>query len=315
MHTFFAGLAGLALAALSQAPSASELAGLLLSERIDPVTYDYGAIRFDAPSDQQGWERLSALERAASAHVVPPDIRDGDRLDVEQTGCAYTGILGGARMARGASDRAEYDAARAQALDLYEEGRRRLDTGLARAEGDLEAALVHDRVWRDLMVEPRSSDTSGYAAEFELDMLYRGLCRSDLRNAAYLRRLFADETRFFDTVYGEDRPARSALVQHAPHSFQIEILQSMERRPDFGDEFHERRAQAYLTDRVRVRDGLPQLYATQGRCENGRWVFVQPVDLEAAEALRAEAGLEPVQATRARQQAGCRSRLGASTLH
>lgn len=314
MHTFFAGLAGVALAALSQAPSIPELAGRLLSEQIDPVTYDYGEIRFSAPSDREGWERLSALERAASARVVSPDIRDGDRLNVEQTGCAYTAILGGARMARGASDRAAYDAARARAFVLYEEGRRRLEAGLARAESELEAALVHDRVWRDLMVEPRSGDASVYAAEFELDMLYRGLCRSDLRNTAYLRRLFADEARFFDMVYGEDRPARSVLVQHAPHSLQTEILQSMERRADFGDDAHERRAQAYLTDRVRVRDGLPQLYATQGRCENGRWVFVQPVDLAAAEARRAEAGLEPVQATRARQAAGCRSRLGASTL-
>jgi len=185
---------------------------------------------------------------------------------------------------------------------------------VARAEGDLEAALVHDRVWRDLMVESRTSDASAYAAEFELDMLYRGLGRSDLRNAAYLRRLFADEARFFETVYGEDRPARSALVQYAPHSLQTEILMTMERRSDFGDEFHEQRAQAYLTDRARVRDGLPQRYATQGRCENGRWVFIQPVDLAAAEALRADAGLEPVEVIRARQDTGCRSRLGASTL-
>jgi hypothetical protein len=79
----------------------------------------------------------------------------------------------------------------------------------------------------------------------------------------------------------------------------------------FGNALHQRRAQAYLIDRVRVAERQPQLYATQGQCVRGRWSYSQPVDLELARQDRAEIGLEPLEVARERHDRACQRRLGA----
>lgn len=54
---------------------------------------------------------------------------------------------------------------------------------------------------------------------------------------------------------------------------------------------------AYLTDRVAVAKGEPQTYGTQIRCDGKKPVPPTPIaDPDAVEALRAEAGLEPLTA-------------------
>ena len=72
---------------LETAQPIEPLADQLLSGELDPVTYDYGAIRFEAGDEVSGWERLGALERAVSLQVAPENVREGARLDIEQAGC------------------------------------------------------------------------------------------------------------------------------------------------------------------------------------------------------------------------------------
>lgn len=300
---------------LETAQPIEPLAEQLLSGAIDPVTYDYGAIRFEAGDEVAGWERLSALERAVSLQVAPENVREGARLDIEQAGCAVTAVLGGVQLAKLAPDHASYEAAHHQGIALYQSAQAELDRRLQAASSELDAAIIRDQFWRVLMLEQRDPALSDFAAEFELNVLYRGLCEADRENGAYLRRLMTDQQHFMALIYGEDRPARADLVQHGSVTLQRDVLMWMylgEAYGLFGSEPHQRRAQAYLIDRVRVAERLPQLYATQGQCVRGRWSYSQPVDLEMARQERAEIGLEPLEEARARNDQACQMRLGAA---
>lgn len=290
------------------------LADQLLSGELDPVTYDYGAIRFKAGDEVTGWERLGALERAVSLQVAPDHVREGARLDIERAGCAVTAVLGGVQLAKRAPDPASYEVAHDQAVAQYQSAQAELDRRLESAGSELDAAIIRDQFWRDLMLEPRDPDLSGFAAEFELNVLYRGLCESDRANGNYLRHLMADPQRLMTLIYSEDWPERADLVQHGSISLQREVLALMDASTTFGSAQHQRRAKAFLTDRVRVAERQPQIYATQGQCVRGRWSYSQPVDLERARQERAEIGLEPLAEARQRQDQACQRRLGAA-LH
>ena len=291
------------------------LADQLLSGALDPVTYDYGAIRFEAGDEVAGWERLSALERAVSLQVAPFGVREGARLDIEQAGCAVTAVLGGVQLAKRAPDHASYEAAHDQAVELYQSARVELESRLEAAGSELDAAIIRDQFWRELMLEQSDPALSDFAAEFELNVLYRGLCEADRANGDYLRRLMTDQQHFMALIYGEDAPVRAELVQHGSTALQREVLMWMnlgEAYGLFGNELHQRRAKAYLVDRFRVAERLPQLYATQGQCVRGRWSYSRPVDLELAQQERAEIGLEPLEAARQRNDQACQRRLGAA---
>ena len=297
---------------LETAQPIEPLADQLLSGELDPVTYDYGAIRFEAGDEVTGWERLGALERAVSLQVAPENVREGARLDIEQAGCEMTAVLGGVQLAKRAPDLASYEAAHDQGVALYQSAQAELDRRLQAAPSELDAAIIRDQFWRDLMLEPRDPALSGFAAEFELNVLYRGLCKSDRANGNYLRHLMADPQRLMTLIYGEDAPARADLVQHASASFQRDVIALMEASTTFGDALYQRRAQAFLTDRVRVAERQPQIYATQGQCVRGRWSYSHPVDLERARQERAEIGLEPLEVAREIHDRACQRRLGAA---
>lgn len=298
------------ISALGQSVSTDQLSRALLSGEVDPVAYDYGAMRFQAESEAVGWERLVSLEQSVSAQIAPPDVRDGDRLRTEDAGCAGPAVLAGILLAKQAPDAVTYAAARRQAVDLYTRASTELQAQLEAAPSTLDAAIVRDRFWRALMLERSVEETSAFAREFELHVLYAGLCQSDRSNARYLRSLLANHDQFFEIIYEPDDRSLHELVQHAPLSLQQEVLDLMRLRPDFGASAHQRRAEAYLTDRVRVAQQAPQLYATQGQCIAGRWAYVRPVDLDAARVRREQAGLAPLDDARARQDEACRTRLG-----
>ena len=117
----------------------------------------------------------------------------------------------------------------------------------------------------------------------------------DSLNAAWARGLIADRGWPKRSEVG----SRAAfdfflLVQHADLPTQQEVLPLMEAAVAEGEaagsEF------AYLTDRVRMREGRPQLYGTQYRMLEGEPVPHEIEDEANVDARRAAVGLEPLEA-------------------
>jgi hypothetical protein len=81
------------------------------------------------------------------------------------------------------------------------------------------------------------------------------------------------------------------LVQHADLDFQKECFALMAREP--ADEVCPRHL-AYLEDRIRVRDGLPQRYGTQLQKGDDGWEPLPTLDPEELDARRQAVGLEPI---------------------
>jgi len=81
------------------------------------------------------------------------------------------------------------------------------------------------------------------------------------------------------------------LVQHAELEFQKECFALMAREP--ADEVCARHL-AYLEDRIRVRDGLPQRYGTQLHESDAGWEPLPTLDPEDLDARRRAVGLEPI---------------------
>jgi hypothetical protein len=121
-------------------------------------------------------------------------------------------------------------------------------------------------------------------------------------NARWLRAVLARIGWFDISRYGpEASQAAWLIVQHSDHdpAWQAEVLEALRPRVARGE--MQGRYFAYLVDRVAVNAGRPQTYGTQGRCVGpDDW---QPRDLADAanlDRLRAEVGLEPIAAYRAR---------------
>jgi hypothetical protein len=81
------------------------------------------------------------------------------------------------------------------------------------------------------------------------------------------------------------------LVQHAALDFQKECFALMAREP--AEEVCARHL-AYLEDRIRVREGLPQRYGTQLQKSDGGWEPLPTLDPEDLDARRQAVGLEPI---------------------
>ena len=81
------------------------------------------------------------------------------------------------------------------------------------------------------------------------------------------------------------------LVQHAELEFQKECFALMAREP--AEEVCPQHL-AYLEDRIRVREGLPQRYGTQLQKGDGGWEPLPTMDPEDLDARREAIGLEPI---------------------
>ena len=81
------------------------------------------------------------------------------------------------------------------------------------------------------------------------------------------------------------------LVQHAELEFQKHCFSLMAREP--ADEVCARHL-AYLEDRIRIREGLPQRYGTQLQKGDGGWEPLPVLDPEDLDARRRSVGLEPM---------------------
>jgi len=176
------------------------------------------------------------------------------------------------------------------------------------ATSDPDARSLFERVFleQSLLSMRAELDADGQAAfraalKPEVDAQLRS--NEQWLNAALARIGWFDISR-----YGEDASqAAWLIVQHADHDpeWQKAVLADLEPRVKRGD--MQGRYYAYLIDRVAVNAGQPQTYGTQGGCVGaGDW---QPKAVAAPEALdqrRAEVGLEPIAAYRARFTAECK---------
>ena len=112
----------------------------------------------------------------------------------------------------------------------------------------------------------------------------------DQANQTQLLAMIPAEGWFTISRYG--RPAAEAaflIVQHADIEFQRRFLPTLERLAAPGEV--EGGDYALMFDRVAVREGRPQRYGSQFRCEGGRWAPYPLEDPAKVDARRAAAGL------------------------
>ncbi len=134
----------------------------------------------------------------------------------------------------------------------------------------------------------------GFSAERAQDSAYvRRMMRVDSASSARMREILAVHGwPGISLVGSEAAGAAFLLVQHtSDNDLQRQALALMEAAargevalPDL----------ALLSDRVRVRQGLPQLYGSQFSLKDGRWVADPIDDLARLDERRASMGLPPM---------------------
>jgi hypothetical protein len=304
-------IAGLcSLAALQAVDDPDQIAADFVDGRLDPLRFDYGALRFDPDDPAVGFEALSALERAVSMRAIPAEFRvDGARVPPEVAGCVLGAVLHGARLARLAEDKARYDAARIEALARYDAASARLAAELAATEVRVDEMIIRDQFWRAQMQREASyAGLDDLARRHLFEAFGVGMCRADQENYQILQSLLQAPDLFFETIYA--REDGWLIVQHMPVSLQEVVLSEMEARPGFPGDEARAQAYAFLSDRVAVAQGELQRYGTQGRCRNGAWVASPTSDEAGLEARRAALGLGPQSQLGERNAAACQALAG-----
>jgi hypothetical protein len=121
----------------------------------------------------------------------------------------------------------------------------------------------------------------------------------DQDNAARLREIIADHGWPGHDLVGEAAAhAAWLLAQHAPPELQEECLPLLESAVARGDA--SQRDLAFLTDRVLMHRGKPQIYGTQYKYEDGVLTLWQVQDPDDLDKRRAALGLESQSENRAR---------------
>jgi hypothetical protein len=121
----------------------------------------------------------------------------------------------------------------------------------------------------------------------------------DAANTAWLREIVATHGWPGGTLVGPAAAhAAWLLVQHAPHDFQEQCLPLLEDAVARGDAAP--RDLAYLTDRVLMFRGEPQVYGTQYQVRDGQLTLWTVRDADGLHERRTALGLEREQVNRAR---------------
>ena len=121
------------------------------------------------------------------------------------------------------------------------------------------------------------------------------MARVDAENLPWLRALVDEVGWPGRSLVGDDgADAAWLLVQHADQdpAFQRRCLGLL--GPAVADGEASGAHLAYLTDRVLLAEGRPQLYATQVTSRNGQWVPAPLEDPETVDRRRADLGLPPL---------------------
>ncbi|MFD7861327.1 DUF6624 domain-containing protein [Streptomyces sp. NPDC059783] len=148
------------------------------------------------------------------------------------------------------------------------------------------AAELHHRAEEDQAARRLAADTHDV----------REMCRIDVDNTAWLQQVIAEHGWPGVALVGEQGADEAWLLcQHADLAppFQRQALELLKAAVAAGDALP--RHVAYLTDRVLVAAGEPQLYGTQYTDDgNGSNLRLQPVaDPDRLDERRAAMGLEP----------------------
>jgi hypothetical protein len=117
----------------------------------------------------------------------------------------------------------------------------------------------------------------------------------DTSNTAWLKRIVARQGWPTRAQVGSDGVrAALMLVEHADldSAFQSQVLPLIQRSSAAGD--LPGAEVAVLTDRVAVSHGRPQLYGTQAKLVNGRWVAAPIADSSSVDTRRTKVGLPPL---------------------
>jgi hypothetical protein len=121
------------------------------------------------------------------------------------------------------------------------------------------------------------------------------MMEADAQNTMWLDEIVKQHGWPARSVVGEDgAQAAFLIVQHSPApQFQRKCLELLELavRQDEADRIH----LAYLTDRVRIAEGKPQVYGTQGHTNPDGVLVPFPIqDEEHVDERRIAIGLEPI---------------------
>lgn len=140
------------------------------------------------------------------------------------------------------------------------------------------------------------------------EYVFNLMCTADEDNIAWLRTHVANNGWFDIRRYGAMADqAAWLMVQHADGDpwYQSYVASLLESKVKTGDT--DSRNFASLSDRVLVRAGLPQRFATQMECVDGEWLAPNVEEPARLDARRAEVGLPPYREQLAqRQQLYCR---------
>jgi hypothetical protein len=236
-----------------------------------------------APAERN--QALAALRDRPDGLFEGPAAQSSPMLPRVVSGCSSFADSDGAiavSAAAKASSGAEFLQAEADATDMVAKAKARLqavDAEAPQAEDPLAAELFR-RVDRDQaarhLFEPEppgagkpASPLARYIFSFDLAAM---TCGIDHDNTGWLKDQLAAIGWFDLRKYGR-RADQAAwlLVQHADRDpdFQESTLEILRRLAEEGGT--SRTNYAYLHDRVAVNHGRPQLYGTQGLCQDGTW--------------------------------------------
>jgi hypothetical protein len=132
-----------------------------------------------------------------------------------------------------------------------------------------------------------------------MSAIWRQISPIDEANQKALLGMLPPQGWFTISRYGSDAAkAAFLIVQHANLDVQERFLPRLEPLAAKGEV--EAGDYALMFDRVAVREGRPQRYGSQYRCEGGKWVLYPLEDLARVDAWRQSVGLSSFAANSAR---------------
>lgn len=249
----------------------------LISGKLDPQTFDYGAIRF-AEDQSAAWEALGALDNHAQSLVPEKYKRSSRRLGLDELGCEFGAISLGLINAKLAPDANAYSAAAERARDLLDQTRRleradieALDSnGPIGIEKKLRILALRDEIWRTPMSQILSAQ--GYEKQFLANAWSVQLCAIDKQNAHELREIIKLNGWPLISTHGAQAAHDAWLVaQHSDLELQEAVLRTI--KPLLAIKEVAPRHYAYLADRVALKKTGKQRFGTQMECAQGRLVL------------------------------------------
>jgi Family of unknown function (DUF6624) len=138
------------------------------------------------------------------------------------------------------------------------------------------------------------------------EFIFNRMCMADEDNLNWLKEKISSSGWFDIGRYGAAADnAAWLLVQHADGDpgYQASVAVLLEPKVASGDTNPANFA--YLSDRIAVRNGRPQRFATQAECVQGQWLAPRIEDPDGLDARRAAMGLEPYRDQLARRKHLC----------